>query len=93
MTPEGRVKAKLKKQLVAYGYYQEWHVPVGYGKQGVDCLVCAHGRFIAIECKREGIETPTPRQAAVMREMRKAGALTYLVTMQDGELKWIGLKE
>lgn len=92
MTPEGRTKALVKKQLAAYGIYQYWPVPVGYGKQTVDCIACWNGRFTAIECKREGIEEPTPRQAAVMKEMRKAGAITYLVTMRDGELKWIELR-
>lgn len=89
MTPEGRVKAALKRDLASRRYYQYWPVPVGYGAQSVDCLVCVNGKFLAIEVKREGVTKPTPRQAATMREMRKSGAVTYVVTMRDGELVWL----
>ena len=90
MTPEGRVKAKLKKDLAERHYYQYWPVPSGYGAVAVDCLVCVDGNFIAIECKREGIRKPTSRQATTMRAMRKAGAHTYVVTLDDdGKLLWL----
>ena len=83
MTPEGRTKAALKKQLAKLGHWQWWPVPSGYGKQGVDCVSCYRGHLYLIECKREGVTEPTPRQAATMREARKYGASTYLVTMND----------
>jgi hypothetical protein len=89
MTPEGRVKEKLKKFL---GGYQFWPVQTGYGQTTLDLLVCQNGRFYGIECKREGIRKPTPRQAAVMARIRAAGGVTYLVTMKDGELQWIEIK-
>ena len=94
MTPEGRVKACLKRRLNAQGWYTFWPVQTGYGEATVDCLAChgSYGKFIGIECKREGIRKPTPRQAAVMARIRAAGGVTYLVTMKDGELEWIEIK-
>ena len=93
MTPEGRVKAKLKRHLAEHGYYQYWPVPMGRGSITVDCIACDQGHFVGIECKREGVTKPTPHQAAVMRQMRQAGATTYLVTIKDGELEWLEQKE
>ena len=92
MTPEGRVKAKLKKWLAKSGVYGFWPVQSGYGEATLDCLMCDMGKFYGIECKREGIRKPTPRQAAVMARIRAAGGVTYLVTMKDGELEWIEIK-
>jgi len=93
VTPEGRVKAKLKRWLTAEQFYQFWPVLTGYGTQMVDCLAWRAGTCFAIECKREGVEEPTPRQGAIMRAMRKVGVKTYLVTMRDGELVWLEQKD
>jgi hypothetical protein len=93
MTPEGRVKAKLKKELVEHGYYQFWPVQTGYGAATVDCLACSLGVFVGFECKAPGKKL-TPRQLTTMRAMRKAGAETWLVTTDTaGELKWIRVTE
>jgi hypothetical protein len=91
MTPEGRVKAKLKKLLAED--YQFWPVQTGYGVATVDCLACLDGKFIAIECKAPG-KKPTPRQRATMREIRKAGGITFFVTMDtEGLLVWEEIKD
>jgi hypothetical protein len=91
--PEARVKAKVKEALRQRGFvWQFWPVQSGYGEATVDCLALNYGRFYGIECKREGIRKPTPRQAAVMARIRAAGGVTYLVTMKDGELEWIEIK-
>jgi Holliday junction resolvase len=51
-TPEGKVKAKVKKILDAYGAYYFMPATGGYGKSGVpDIVCCANGYFIGIECK------------------------------------------
>lgn len=91
MTPESKVKKKLKTYLNKFDTYQYWPVPGGFGATSVDVLVCWHGRWIGIECKRAGVCEPTPQQAAVMKQMRAAGAITWLVTMdaKTGELVWI----
>jgi hypothetical protein len=90
MTPEGEVKAKLKKQLAPH--YQFWPVQTGYGAATVDCLACVAGRFVAIECKASG-KKPTPRQLATMREIRKVGGKTWLVTMDTEGLVWEEVKD
>jgi penicillin-binding protein-related factor A (putative recombinase) len=92
VTPEGRTKKLLKAYLAGFATYQFWAVQTGYGAVTVDCIACWDGEFLAFECKREGIEKPTPRQAAIMAQMRKAGARTFLVTMREGKLKWINLR-
>ncbi|HTE41979.1 MAG TPA: hypothetical protein VK629_14230 [Steroidobacteraceae bacterium] len=91
MTPEGKVKAKLKKSLSTWPeLYQYWPVPGGFGATTVDVLICWRGSWVAIECKRAGVREPTPQQAAVMKQMRAAGAKTWLVTANaKGDLVWI----
>lgn len=90
MTPEGRVKKWLKKYLADEGYYQFWPVQTGYGQATVDCLAWhKNNGSLALECKREGLTKPTPRQTAVMREMRKAGVRTFIVTFIESEPRWL----
>ena len=60
MTPEGKVKAKVKAWLVKHGV---WHcTPIGsqFGSAGVpDVLCCFNGRFIGIEVKAPGKRSNT----------------------------------
>lgn len=100
MTPEGRVKAKLKRELAMREYTMYWPVPSGFGKQMVDCLAWrkqsdspAVTECLAIECKREGETKPTPRQASIMYALRRAGVRTFVVSMRDGELVWLEQKD
>lgn len=55
MTPEGRVKEKIKKLLDSY--MPLWYfMPVsgGFGKQGIpDFIICANGTFVVVEAKAE----------------------------------------
>ena len=52
MTPEAKVKNKVKKILDSLGCYHFSPQTGGYGKSGVpDIIACYKGRFIAIECK------------------------------------------
>ena len=84
-TPEGRTKHLLKKFLDAQGVYYFMPVQTGYGRSSVDFLCCDKGIFFAIETKRPGVNKPTTRQSLVMQEMRKAGATTYVVTLDERE--------
>jgi hypothetical protein len=94
MTPEGRVKTKLKRELGRIKAWHWWPVPAGYGEQMVDCVAFWNGRMTLIECKREGVNEPTARQGAIMRNARKHGIITYLVTMDaQGALVWIELRD
>ena len=44
MTPEGKVKVKVKNLLNAYGCYHFWPVQTGMGASTLDCLGCHNGR-------------------------------------------------
>ncbi len=83
-TPEGRVKAKLKKRLNAeFGKNCYVFMPVqnGFGAATLDYLLCVHGLFVSIETKRPG-GVPTPRQETTIETIRAAGGLVFVV---DGE--------
>jgi len=55
MTPEGKVKAKVKKVLAEVGAYYAMPMGTGMGSSGVpDFLVCKGGLFYGIECKANG---------------------------------------
>lgn len=85
MTPEGKVKEKVKKVLKEFGVY--WHSPVtnGMGKPSLDFICCHKGRFLAIETKTEKGKL-TLRQEATIDEMQKAGAIVLVIRGEsDGE--------
>lgn len=85
MTPEGKVKEKVKKVLNEFGVY--YHMPVqnGMGKPSLDFVCCHKGRFLAIETKTEKGKLTT-RQQVTMEEMQKAGAIVLLIRGEsDGE--------
>ena len=83
MTPEGKVKARIKKVLDAYkdthGHIW-WFMPVqnGMGAAVVDYIGWVRGRAFAIEAKEDG-KHPTPRQEGTLAEMASAGAQTFVV--------------
>ena len=70
---EEAVKRAVKDYLRSIGAY--WFMPVqyGYGAASIDFFVCHKGRFYAVEAKREGVTSPTARQACCMREIAEAG--------------------
>lgn len=83
MTPEGRIKERLKKLLKAHGAY--YHMPVqnGMGAPSLDFVCCHRGRFFAIETKA-GNKKMAERQEHTASEMRKAGGLAFLVNEVEG---------
>lgn len=82
MTPEGKVKEKVKKLLKLLGIY--YHMPVmnGMGAPTLDFICCFNGKYIAIETKAPG-KKPTPRQLITMREIEKAGGWVFVVANDD----------
>lgn len=73
LTPESKVKARVKKILDAHGAYYFFPATGGYGRSGVpDIIVCFKGRFIGIECKA-GKNEPTALQYAEMDRVANAG--------------------
>jgi hypothetical protein len=52
MTPEAKVKDKVKKLCKKLGAYYVMPIGTGYGNAGVpDFLICYRGLFIGVECK------------------------------------------
>jgi hypothetical protein len=79
MTPEAKVKSKVKKILEDMGAYYAMPVTGGYGNSGVpDFLICKGGLFYAIECKANGGK-PTALQHAHMKAIRAAGGIALIV--------------
>lgn len=83
MTPEGKVKEKVKKVLKAHGAY--WHMPVqnGMGAPSLDFIGCYFGRYYAIETKA-GNKQPTPRQKLTIESIQAAGGKTFVVNEVSG---------
>jgi hypothetical protein len=78
-TPEGKVKAKIKRELKELAcLYDFWPVPTGYGKRTLDILLCAGGWFIAIEAKKKDGQL-TDMQEITAAEIRAAHGLVFLV--------------
>jgi Holliday junction resolvase len=79
MTPEGKVKAKVKKILNEVGAYYAMPIGTGIGSSGVpDFLICKGGLFYAIECKANG-NKPTALQEANMKRIREAGGIALVI--------------
>jgi pantoate kinase len=91
LTPEAKVKAKIKAILKAHNVYYAMPIGTGYGNSGVpDFLCCVNGKFLAIEAKA-GKGTTTALQDKNLTQIREAGGLTaviYETNLADIE-KWI----
>jgi hypothetical protein len=84
MTPEGKVKAKVKKLLKSFGNdcYYEMPVPGGFGKSGLDFNICFCGCWISIETKAPG-QTLTDRQKLRATEIEAAGGMVWCIDGTD----------
>lgn len=92
-TPEGRVKAMIKKELDARGWMRAgsdnpmlvpaWYfMPVsnGMGVHGMpDFMGCHYGTAFGIEAKKDDKSVPTPNQLARMQEINDAGGVAGVV--------------
>ena len=78
-TPEGKVKAKVKKVLDQLNCYYFFPATGGFGKSGVpDIIGCLEGRFFGIECKANGGK-PTALQLKQLEKIEWNGGLAYVV--------------
>lgn len=79
MTPEGKVKAKVKKRLDAWGAWYFMPVAGVMGRIGIpDFIGCLGGKFFAIETK-SGTAKPTRIQAATLAAIQNAGGIALVV--------------
>jgi hypothetical protein len=81
LTPEGRVKAAVKKRLKELGVW--WYCPVsnGMGRVGAPDFICCHGgRFVAIETKAPGKRgSTTPNQDKEIMGIHRAGGVAVVI--------------
>lgn len=83
MTPEGKVKARLKKHLDEMGIYHFSPFQAGMGRAGVpDVICCFEGRFVAFECKA-GNNKPTALQEREMNAIRTAKGLAFVINEEN----------
>ena len=79
MTPEAKVKTKVREALKVLGAYYAMPVTGGYGVSGApDFLVCWSGLFFGIECKA-GKNTTTALQDKNINDIRKAGGKAIVI--------------
>ena len=79
MTPESKVKAKVKKTLLEIGAYYAMPIGTGYGNAGVpDFLVCYKGVFVGIECKAHD-NKPTALQLKNLADIESAGGTALII--------------
>jgi len=79
MTPEAKVKKKVKEILTELGCYYVMPVTNGFGSSGApDFLVCKEGKFIGVECKANGGK-PTALQFKNLQNIIEAGGNAFVI--------------
>lgn len=79
MTPEAKVKRRVKEILATYGAYHFPPATGGYGKSGIpDIVGCYKGYFFAVECKA-GKGKTTTLQDMQLQAIRDAGGVAIVV--------------
>jgi Holliday junction resolvase len=85
-TPEGKVKARVKRLLDAHGVYHFSPNMAGYGRSGVpDIIGCYDGYFLAIECKA-GANTPTALQLRELERIASVGGYAFVINEGNVEI-------
>lgn len=95
MTPEGKVKEKIKKILKAHNIYYAMPHGAGYGDAGVPDFLCCippEGKFMAIEAKANGGKT-TALQQKNLSDIDARGGMPWVVDETNIDLFEIWIKE
>ena len=91
MTPEGKVKAQVKRLLDKFaerGLYYFFVPQNGYGRAGVpDIVGCFMGQFFAVECKA-GKGTTTALQDKELEKIEAAEGKTFVI--REDNIKELG---
>jgi len=79
MTPEAKVKKKVKECLKELGAYYVMPMTMGYGNSGApDFIVCWRGMFFGVECKA-GAGKTTALQEKNLADIRLAGGKAIVI--------------
>ena len=85
LTPEKKVKDKVKKVLVDAGAYYFMPGTHGYGASGVpDIVGCYQSKFFGIECKA-GDNKPTALQERELNRILNAGGEAFVINEENIE--------
>ena len=85
MTPEGKVKKRVKEYLVSIGAWYYMPVSNGMGRSGCpDILVCYKGLFMAFETKAPGkIKNVSANQQREIDAIQRVNGLARVVDDVD----------
>lgn len=84
MTPEGKIKCKVKAVLQEFGLWHFFPGNNGMGKSGIPDIICiVNGQFVGIECKADPTKIPTMLQTKCGNEIKAAGGRWVLVRSED----------
>jgi hypothetical protein len=93
MTPEAKVKEKIKKILLTHDIWYAMPHGAGYGNAGIPDFLCCHkGKFIAIEAKA-GKGKATALQLKNLKEIVNAGGRSIIVNEDSLPLLDLLIKE
>ena len=83
MTPEAKVKDKVRKILDEMGAYYFMPMSFGYAKAGIpDIVGCHRGVFFGLECKA-GKGTTTALQERELRRIKESGGIALVVNEEN----------
>lgn len=84
LTPEGKIKHKVKEILREFGVWYFLPGNNGMGRSGIPDFVCiVNGQFVGIECKADEKKVPTLLQIRCGEEIKAAGGRWVLVRSGD----------
>jgi Holliday junction resolvase len=85
MTPEAKVKKKVKEILDEHQVYHFSPMQNGMGRAGIpDIVACHGGKFIGIECKA-GNNKPTALQERELNRILNAGGEAFVINEENIE--------
>lgn len=88
MTPEAKVKKKVKEMLDQMGVYHFSPMQNGMGRAGIpDIIGCLDGQFLGIECKA-GRGTTTALQERELTRIQNAGGYAFVVNEENINQLW-----
>lgn len=83
LTPEGKIKTRVKNMLDAQGAYYFMPTGIGYCRSGIpDIVACIAGNFIGIEVKA-GNKQPTALQQRELEKIFRAGGTALCINADN----------